>query len=455
MKKLFTFAAAILASVAMMAEIETEVIDQAGAGSDAAIVKTATTLPGNYDAGQGGGAIKDYPTTNKGVKLRTQKTKVTVNETEYGYAMITINSGYAVRGITIEGTSNGSNSITMYGVYADVDIENLETSIASGTNQLAADVVFPNKNTTYVGSPAMTFDAVSNVLFLFAGSGDNQMRAIITVSYERTASCVDPTIEWNVEPANGAVGAADFTASVNVPAGQTVAWESSVPEVATVENGVIHYVAPGVTTIKASYTYVGDDYCNIEASISKEIVVPITYDAAGENDKIWYFQDAVPSENPVDGLTYPENGTGSGNGQFGIKLNSSGYAWFVKPAVAGTLRVGAFIRSGSATEYEVNVFACNASGEKLTDEALGSLSTPHAGGVSATMNIAEEVAGLRIERKTGSEGILYFIEFREGSETTAIKNVEQAAKASKFVRNGQLFILKNGVVYNAQGAIVK
>ncbi len=47
------------------------------------------------------------------------------------------------------------------------------------------------------------------------------------------------------------------------------------------------------------------------------------------------------------------------------------------------------------------------------------------------------------------------IVFGTGDIPTAIKNVEKAAKASKFFQNGQLFILKNGVVYNAQGAIVK
>ena len=38
---------------------------------------------------------------------------------------------------------------------------------------------------------------------------------------------------------------------------------------------------------------------------------------------------------------------------------------------------------------------------------------------------------------------------------TAINNTEAGVKAVKVVRNGQLFIEKNGVVYNAQGAIVK
>ena len=41
------------------------------------------------------------------------------------------------------------------------------------------------------------------------------------------------------------------------------------------------------------------------------------------------------------------------------------------------------------------------------------------------------------------------------SVPTAIDNTDAAAKAVKFFENGQLIILKNGVRYNAQGAIVK
>ena len=41
------------------------------------------------------------------------------------------------------------------------------------------------------------------------------------------------------------------------------------------------------------------------------------------------------------------------------------------------------------------------------------------------------------------------------SQGTAINNTNANVKAVKIVRNGQLFIEKNGVVYNAQGAIVK
>ena len=43
----------------------------------------------------------------------------------------------------------------------------------------------------------------------------------------------------------------------------------------------------------------------------------------------------------------------------------------------------------------------------------------------------------------------------EWPTATAIENSEVAEKATKVIENGQLFIIKNGVKYNAQGAVVK
>ena len=42
-----------------------------------------------------------------------------------------------------------------------------------------------------------------------------------------------------------------------------------------------------------------------------------------------------------------------------------------------------------------------------------------------------------------------------GSWPSAVENTDAAVKASKLVRNGQLMIIRNGVEYNAQGAVVK
>lgn len=47
------------------------------------------------------------------------------------------------------------------------------------------------------------------------------------------------------------------------------------------------------------------------------------------------------------------------------------------------------------------------------------------------------------------------IQCQLGSWPSAVENTDAAVKASKLVRNGQLMIIKNGVEYNAQGAIVK
>ena len=43
----------------------------------------------------------------------------------------------------------------------------------------------------------------------------------------------------------------------------------------------------------------------------------------------------------------------------------------------------------------------------------------------------------------------------EQSWATGIDNTDAEVKSVKFFENGQLFIEKNGVIYNAQGAIVK
>ena len=50
---------------------------------------------------------------------------------------------------------------------------------------------------------------------------------------------------------------------------------------------------------------------------------------------------------------------------------------------------------------------------------------------------------------------IYKVQFTLEAIPTAIENAEEAVKAVKFFQNGQLMIEKNGVIYNAQGAIVK
>ena len=70
---------------------------------------------------------------------------------------------------------------------------------------------------------------------------------------------------------------------------------------------------------------------------------------AGDNDLLWYYTEAAPSSNPDKGLYYESkvsDAAGTKNGLKGIKLNSSGYAFFAKPAVAGKLSLTIGKRDG-------------------------------------------------------------------------------------------------------------
>ena len=192
MKKILSLFALLMTIVigAKAGDTGTDVIDQTGASAGTAIIKTGASLLGAYDAGQGGGNITGYSPNNKGVKLRTQQTKVTVSGTEYGYAIIEANAGYKLTSFKLEGTSNGSNTIALKGVYTDIDTENLAKSLEDATNLISEDVTYPNKNTNYVSSPNIAINAEANIIILFPNSGDNQMRAIFTIGWEQTAVIV-------------------------------------------------------------------------------------------------------------------------------------------------------------------------------------------------------------------------------------------------------------------------
>ena len=78
---------------------------------------------------------------------------------------------------------------------------------------------------------------------------------------------------------------------------------------------------------------------------------------AGANDLLWDFTEGAPSASPVAMTGNPDaklyygsaitDGPGKNNGLYGIKLNSSGYAYFTKAAVAGKLKLTYGPRSGS------------------------------------------------------------------------------------------------------------
>ena len=145
---------------------------------------------------------------------------------------------------------------------------------------------------------------------------------------------------------------------------------------------------------------------------------------AGDNDLLWDYTEKAPSSKPDNGLYYDSSvndAAGTKNGLKGIKLNSSGYAWFAKPAVAGKLSLTIGLRSGAGA-FCVDVYKCTIVDGKVT--SLGENGKPLASDLIATtaevqesnavsVEVGADITGIYIVRHTGAEGVLSKVQFKE------------------------------------------
>ena len=137
---------------------------------------------------------------------------------------------------------------------------------------------------------------------------------------------------------------------------------------------------------------------------------------AGGNDLLWDYTEVAPSANPDNGLYYGSkvnDAAGTNNGLKGVKLNGTGWAYFQKANVAGKLKL-TFANRKAQTAYAVSVFnATKADGaDPVKGTKIADTEDVDYGG-SATIELSSEVTGVYIERKTGAEGVLSKIEFKE------------------------------------------
>ncbi len=134
------------------------------------------------------------------------------------------------------------------------------------------------------------------------------------------------------------------------------------------------------------------------------------------NDLTWdYTEKNIPKTSPDNGLYYGgyvNDAAGTNNGMHGVKLNGSGYAFFAKAAVAGKLTL-TFGNRKNTSAYAVNVYACTiADGKATKGDLIGEVAVSESPG-TGSIDIAADVTGIYIERKTTSEGVLSKIVFKE------------------------------------------
>ena len=136
---------------------------------------------------------------------------------------------------------------------------------------------------------------------------------------------------------------------------------------------------------------------------------------AGENDLLWDYTQAAPSASPDNGLYYAskvDDAAGTNLGLKGIKLNSSGYAYFEKAPVAGKLKLTISNRKNTSV-FKVDVYHGTLVDGVPTKGDLIATTDAAQGPQTVTVELDETVTGVYICRNTPAEGVLSKVEFKE------------------------------------------
>lgn len=174
------------------------------------------------------------------------------------------------------------------------------------------------------------------------------------------------------------------------------------------------------TTYTAKAADVAKGYVEIVNKGQYLISISVTQKAGAGDAAVsltWdYTENPIPTTGPDNGLyygAYVNDAASSSNMSLnGVKLNSSGYAFFEKPAVAGKLTL-TFGNRKTADAYAVNVYACTiAEGAATKGNLIGEVAVD-AGPNTGSIDIPADVTGIYIERKTGAEGVLCKVVFKE------------------------------------------
>lgn len=210
------------------------------------------------------------------------------------------------------------------------------------------------------------------------------------------------------------------TVNPNNATDQSVSWSTSDANVATVENGVVTAVAAGTATITVTTT---DGYFTATCAVTVSnpapaaTVVTITNNDFPEMD-VTFTKDGVTVW--ADWIDNMNSGNLVGPGSFSTTL-------------------------GNFTKIEVIAGEVLSLGEGWSGDSERQTWTGNASSVSFSGEIYGVGHGITLKFTIESQG-----------GETAVENVQtNPVQATKFFRDGQLLIEKNGKTYNVQGAEVK
>ena len=482
MKKIFTFAAAILASASLWAGVnviteKAQVINDGSwvitapendPSSQSSVIFPDTEMEPGFPTGKQGAVsyIKSNGTSDLGAKLTTAKRSTIKNLAEgdvitmYWFA-----------------TNTTKSTITLSYAHAD----------GKGTKLYDCEAVTPVAKTIYASVlPALTADDITKISSAYEGTAGlgylscNNSIYVYAIKIEAATPSTDPVASVTIAgPEAIYVGkAAAYTATADKKA-TAYKWTVNDVEQNGETSAKFEYTpaAAGTYTIKA---YAKNEYnadwvaSNAIALVASEKSVQPTLNTV-DASLTWDFNQIaaadVQHENQNDTVIFANLAVDWAEGFAADKLAGCAQYFYYKDKKCFQ---GTQLMFVTSVPGKVSLEYSNTGGDRPYRYAEVNGVRSQTGSASTTKITTEEFAvgaGEVIikfyiadandpKAKEGNDvgytmGRVYKLIFKDNNSGTGIENTDAAVKAVKVIRDGQMMILKNGVLYNMQGAIVK
>jgi uncharacterized repeat protein (TIGR02543 family) len=439
MKKIFTLAAAMLFCAGMFAETET--VTPASADKADWVGKCATIGDKVMTTSASSGYVKIRTSSSDSIKIK-------------------VNEGYKITGLSIQAYSNNEEAtIGLTGISYDKGANVLAGAIELPTSKNKPSAPqYNDSEKSAVSTIDLAFDN-SNIDSGDTKKKNKQIMAIITFTYEVTATTYkvdyksNDAIDSTVTDAKALIVAENmFFASKGY---YFNGWN-------TAEDGT------------------GEDYAasdKVEKNLTLfaqwkayEIQTELYPDNPEEETALKVGDKVLLTEASKAGSISIFSMKNTKSGEESIKYNKAGLSLSGGADDIIRIELGYYLKAGSVIQMELSANESKTPGNlhglnilALDKKAIAGMAW------AAPDKLETRILTYVVKEGDGIVGANAFLLQRNNSVylksfwagelgdkvPTAIDNAQETVKATKVIRNGQLLIEKNGVLFNAQGAVVK
>ena len=436
MKKIFTLAAAMLFAASMFAATETST----NTGSaDVAVAGTSFTIPGAYVAGKGGVQVSPMP--NKGIKVRLNAgNKGGANNT----ILVNVNEGYKITALKLTGVTNTDGAEA---TFSDITVDNVAWN---GT----FSATLPAKNASAAAAINITgINAKDSIVFHFSNlGGATQANICLEITYEVTATTYVVTYKANNGTDSTIVDDAALKVKENTFFSKEdayfVSWNTKAD--GTGDAVAVDAAVSANTTLYAQWE---DFTACVQMDVDSGTVAPaqnveVALKEGSKGGKM-YFADAKEG-NYTESFVYRKGG--------GVQL-CKGAQDSIRVVLNHPLAAGCVLRLDMSVTNDFGGMLNVVSGGKTlvmnVYEAKGKFGSAYYVVEAGDLLDGASVFDLQRNGSVVLRAVAVDMVDCQESGETAIENTAIKGKAVKFIRDGQMMIEKNGVIYNAIGTIVK